>query len=231
MSGPTQLWGGEATQPISPTQPFHHAGTDSFVMTCYIKCLNALGLPAKATRNGPLWALADGNEILKQFDHIMVPVPRDSLYTSGRYVVYTGDKHFVAVGVVGNMRVIGDDDDLEVLNDVALGNLVANNHVKVYELKKRDESIWGAGCWVPPWAVDSLGGGKRNAEEEVSHSEGSESGLGDEAACSSEGDPESGDEREGLASEVEDMKDDQDQDEFTEDSKFNFEENDMRHIA
>ena len=130
-------------------------------MTCFIKCLNALGLPAKATRNGPLWALADGNEILKQFDHIVVPVPRDSLYTSGRYVVYTGDNHFVAVGVVGNMRVMGDDDDLEVLNDVALGNLVANNHVKVYELKKRDESIWGAGCWVPPWAVDSLGGGKR----------------------------------------------------------------------
>jgi hypothetical protein len=57
-------------------------------------------------RDGPFWALADGNEMLAPFGLHLVPVPPD-FERDGRYVVHL-NQHFVAAFVSGGHVLVYD---------------------------------------------------------------------------------------------------------------------------
>ncbi|OLQ05533.1 60S ribosomal protein L15 [Symbiodinium microadriaticum] len=74
------------------------AGNARHKDVCLLDCFRAHGVKVKYERDGPLWAMADGNTILEPFrPKCIVPVPSKRLL-HGRYIVGTHG-HFVAVRV------------------------------------------------------------------------------------------------------------------------------------
>eukprot|EP00973_Karenia_brevis_P007288 987579-Karenia_brevis.AAC.1 len=73
--------------------PDHHL---SFQDGCLVHSLNRLGVPLVQERNGPFWALGDGNAMLAPHQLALTPMPMQAIYSPGRYIFYT-DNHFKAM--------------------------------------------------------------------------------------------------------------------------------------
>jgi hypothetical protein len=62
--------------------------TGRYSDTCLITALRSLGVKCAYDRDGPLWALRDGNDILKTHKKCLKHVPRPRNLPGGRYVVH-----------------------------------------------------------------------------------------------------------------------------------------------
>ena len=75
-------------------------GTDGgFSDVCFFEAVQACGVHVAPTRNGPVWADAEGNEFLMPSGHCLVPTPSAALRGAGRFVLHTphAGGHFYAV--------------------------------------------------------------------------------------------------------------------------------------
>ena len=80
---------------------------------CLVKTFRALKISVPYTGDGPFWALADGNIMLRPFG-LRLRVVEDSVLQPGRYVAYKNE-HFQALFVF--------EDGLSCVLDGAHGNL------------------------------------------------------------------------------------------------------------
>ena len=71
-----------------------------YTNTCLVAAFQSIGVPVKATRNGPFFALRDSNQMLQPFGKQLVPYPPGLSLSPGLYVLWR-DGHFVGVEVQG----------------------------------------------------------------------------------------------------------------------------------
>ena len=64
--------------------PNSQTGEGVFPDTCLVQCFQNYGLPVLPTRDGPFWIIGDGNVMLQEWQHAVVPVPRNALLGGGR---------------------------------------------------------------------------------------------------------------------------------------------------
>ena len=103
-------------QEFGPT-PMLGDDSTGYMQVCLVNALRRHGIPVVAPRDGPFWALRDGNTFLMPFGMELVhighrPLPR------GRYVMWTPSSdqshgHFVAVLCGDALLVVAEEDKFE----------------------------------------------------------------------------------------------------------------------
>ena len=129
---------------------------------CLVTTLWVLGIPVHATADGPYWALRDGNEVLRPFEHLLMPAPRARIAQRGRFVLHRASHFFALVVMSPSLTLRIDGNDLQMLQPSGVTELIADQSLTVFSLLGQSESPFGAGAWMPPWALagDVLGGGR-----------------------------------------------------------------------
>ena len=66
---------------------------------CLIDALRGLGVKVPYTKDGPFWAMADGNPMLSRFGQVLQRVAKSDVMGKGKYVLYRNG-HFVGLEVL-----------------------------------------------------------------------------------------------------------------------------------
>jgi hypothetical protein len=153
--------------------PFHDslylcagAPPTNFQDTCLIEAFQNLGIPVCIDRPGPHRILKDGNALIHPFGECAIPVPRATVSSSGRFVVFeprNRQGHFCALLSMGSCGVRFDGAFREDVDSAWLTNLINDKAKKVYRVQAISETLFLRGSWTPPWydSFDVEGGAGR----------------------------------------------------------------------
>jgi hypothetical protein len=124
--------------------------SQTFRDTCLVDALRNLGIPVVPSRDGPFWAVKDGNEMVEPFGLTVRPVGVQQALEKGNFILYKNG-HFTAMVNTGIEMIFKDGSDVQ-RHDIELPR-VAAVCVAAYAV---DSSASGldSGC------NDSIGGAK-----------------------------------------------------------------------
>ena len=133
---------------------------------CLPVCFRIHGIPVPITQSGPFWALQDGNVMLKPYGYCVVPVPSESLFTNGRYIIHQVN-HFYNIRVLCAGLVCWkiDGHATEFLESDQVSQLIYDTSVKVFLLQPIHDSVFLNGAWMPPWfSSNDVAGGVKSTK-------------------------------------------------------------------
>ena len=104
---------------------------------------------------GPLSILRDGNDLLRNHGFCNMPVPSETLWQSGRFLL-AERSHCYAIFRVRTIAIKMDGDNhAEFMSREECLRICANSHIHLYKLSHIDATPFAAGSYMPTWALNS----------------------------------------------------------------------------
>ena len=137
---------------LGTTSPDAISGIEASKDMCLVRCFHNYGLPVTPTSDGPFWIIRDGNSMLQPWGHAVLPVPKESLRSDGRYIIHE-DCHFfnlwVQAGGSACLRMDGRDRRFLVTEEI--DNYIRDPTTSVFRFDGGRLMPYIYGAWCPPW--------------------------------------------------------------------------------
>lgn len=155
-------------------QPASQCFNEGWVNHCLVQSLHHLGVPVSLSRDGPLWALADGNQMLEPFGLRLMKNPTAMITSDSKYVVHE-EKHFFAVQVLATCAIKMNGSAITALTMSDIDAITQCDGVSVFQLvSESDTKLCRHPHCEPPWVRqhDRCGGMEDSVGRDVGGSVG-----------------------------------------------------------